>query len=83
MYCWTDQHATAYKGKPFIEVAEYPTKVDSLFSFNPLGSSTPPPPGRSGVGEPMFNFNGGARADLMAAVEELERHNDQERDIDL
>ena len=28
--------------------------------------------------EPMFNFNGGARADLMAAVEELERHNEQE-----
>ena len=31
----------------------------------------------------MFNFNGGARADLMAAVEELERHNDQERHIDM
>ena len=33
--------------------------------------------------EPMFNFNGGARADLMAAVEELERHNEQERHIGL
>ena len=31
----------------------------------------------------MFNFNGGARADLMAAVEELERHNEQERHIGL
>lgn len=60
-----------------------PSLTVGSLSIHPPGSSTPPPPTRSGVGEPMFNFNGGARADLMAAVEELERHNEQERHIGL